>query len=230
MNFAQLLPFSAFLVGSSTLASRQMLCLGDSYTIGEGVLAAERWPQQLVRALNEQHLGFSEPDYVAKTGWTSDELMRGIQAERDLLSHYDLVTLQVGVNNQYRSRLTSGYERELTQLVRTAVRFAGMRPRRVIIVSIPDWSCTAFGRGDSRSCQRISDEIDEFNAIGRTVAEGFGVHFIDVTECSRNLGDEVVADLLHPSAQAYEHWASIILPVALNALKPTEARPDYVAP
>ena len=230
MNFLQLMPLSAFLVGSSMLASRQMLCLGDSYTIGEGVLPAERWPQQLVRALNEQHLGFSEPECVAKTGWTSDELLRGIQAERDLLSHYDLVTLQVGVNNQYRSRLASGYERELTQLVRVAVRFAGMRPSRVLIVSIPDWGYTPFGRVDSRSRQRISDEIDEFNAIGRSVAEGFGAHFVDVTECSRKIADEVVADLLHPSARAYERWASIILPIALNALKPSDALSDYVAP
>lgn len=230
MNLAQLFPLSAFLIGTSSLTARQMLCLGDSYTIGEGVLPSQRWPHRLMRALNEQHLGFSEPDCVAKTGWTSEELLRGIQAERDLLSHYDLVTLQIGVNNQYRGRLVSGYERELTQLVRVAVRFAGMRPRRVVMVSIPDWGCTPFARADSRGRQQISDEIDEFNLVGKSVADGFGIDFVDVTTCSRKMPESVVDDLLHPSALTYEHWTSIILPVVLNALKPSEARPDYVAP
>lgn len=230
MNLAQLFPLSAFLIGSSNLTSRQILCLGDSYTSGEGVLPAQRWASQVVRALNKQQLGFSEPDFVAKNGWTADELLRGIQAERDLLSHYDLVTLQVGVNNQYRSRLVSGYERELTQLVRVAVRFAGMRPRRVIVVSIPDWGCTPFARGDARSRQLISADIDEFNAVAKSVAEGFGAYFVDVTTCSREMPNSVVADMLHPDTLAYERWASIILPVVLAALKPSEARPDYVAP
>ena len=234
MNFAQLLPqilpYSAFLVGASNTDTRQMLCLGDSYTIGEGVSVNERWPHQLVRGLNAQQLGFAEPDYVAKTSWTTDELLRGIQAEQDLLSHYDLVTLQIGVNNQYRSRLPSGFDREISQLVRVAVRFAGMRPRRVLLVSIPDWGVTPFARGDSRTREDIASDIDQYNAIGRSVAEGFGVHFVDVTTCSRATPEALTPDHLHPSGLAYERWTSIILPVALSALKPADVRPDYVAP
>jgi lysophospholipase L1-like esterase len=234
MNFAQLLPqilpFSAFLVGASNTDTRQLLSLGDSYTIGEGVPTSERWPHQLVRGLNAQQFGFAQPDYVAKTGWSTDELMRGIQAEQDLLTHYDLVTLQIGVNNHYRSRLASGYERELSQLVRVAVRFAGMRPRRVLLVSIPDWGVTPFARSDSRTPDDIRSDIDEYNAIGRQVAEGFGAHFVDITECSRAMPEALIGDYLHPSGAAYSRWTSIILPVALDALKPAEVRPDYVAP
>ena len=84
-------------------APLRYLALGDSYTIGEGVAPEERWPHHLVRLLAMRGIRVAPPEIVATTGWTTDELQAGIDAAT-LTPPYDLVSLLIGVNNQYRGR------------------------------------------------------------------------------------------------------------------------------
>jgi lysophospholipase L1-like esterase len=230
MNLLSLLPLSAFLIGESHTHLRQMLCLGDSYTIGEGVQESERWPSQLVEQLKRYGYRFAPPDVVAKTGWTGDELMRGMRESMDLLPHYDLVTLQIGVNNQYRARSLTSFEREISDATRQAIRFAGMRPTRVLLLSIPDWGRTAFSQTQVRTGAQIAEEIDQFNELIRDTAWNYGTSYVDVTGISKLLGEHTVADQLHPNAHAYGRWLEKILPAALQALEPCKALPDVVPP
>src|SRR5438034_6866550 len=154
-----------------------LLALGDSYTIGEKVAAADRWPNQLARALQ-----IAEPRIIAKTGWTTDELAAAIDRARPK-GPFDLVTLLIGVNNQYRGGSADEYRQQFQSLLRRAIGFAGRRPGRVIVVSIPDWGVTPFASGRDR--KRISAEIDHFNAINREETARAGARYADITAISR---------------------------------------------
>jgi lysophospholipase L1-like esterase len=187
------------------------LALGDSYTIGEGVSAIERWPNQLVAGLRKRGLDVAEPRIIAKTGWTTDELNAAIDEEA-VADSFDLVTLLIGVNNQYRGRDLENYRVEFESLLRRAIHFAGGDARRVIVVSIPDWGVTPFAAGRDRV--QIASEIDAFNAINRDVARQAGARYADVTAMSREGASMVVSDGLHPSAAMYSRWTAAILPEA----------------
>lgn len=193
-------------------AGIRVLALGDSYTIGESVAESERWPNQLARAL-----AVSNPQIIAKTGWTTDELNTAIDAA-DPRGPYQLVTLLIGVNNQYRGRDAEQYRGELAALIRRAIGFAGGDARRVIVVSIPDWGVTPFAEGRDRA--KIATEIDRYNTVKREEAQRAGVHFVDITPVSRRPDPALVAaDGLHPSAAQYGEWATLILPVAQQILR-----------
>ena len=197
-----------------------MLALGDSYTIGEAVDEADRWPARLAFRLREQGIAVDDPVIVARTGWTTDELNAGIDAA-SLHDEFDLVTLLVGVNNQYRGRLPDEYRSELRGLLERAVSLAGDRPSRVIAISIPDWGVTPFGIQSGRDLARIRAEIDAFNAIARAEASRAETRFVDVTAISRRAREEpnlVAGDGLHPSGAMYAEWATRILPVAIEVL------------
>ena len=197
----------------TVLALATFLALGDSYTIGEGVSAAERFPSQLAQALHLQ-----EPWVVAKTGWTTDELDIGID-HSNLNGSFDLVTLLIGVNNQYRGRSSAEYRTQFAALLQRAIGFAGGRPGRVIVISIPDWSVTPFAEGRDR--QKIATEIDQFNAISREEASRAGAHWVDITSVSRRAGADpslLTADKLHPSGRMYAQWVEVIVPTARAAL------------
>ena len=187
------------------------LALGDSYTIGEGVEEAERWPVQLARAL-----GIDPPDILARTGWTTDELAAAM-AEHTFHPPYDLVSLLIGVNNQYRGRDLANYRDEFRALLERAIELAGSRPERVVVVSIPDWGVTRFGRESGRDTAQIAREIDLYNAANAEISHSAHVHYIDVTMFSREDAGLVVADGLHPSGAAYRRWSKAILPVAQHA-------------
>lgn len=192
------------------------LALGDSYTIGEGVKDGERWPVQLARALTSGGTPVEAPTIIARTGWTTDELDRAITKE-DPKGTWDLVTLLIGVNNQYRGRAAAEYRVELHALLARAVGFAGARTGRVILVSIPDWGVTPFAAGRDRAA--IARAIDEFNAIGTDEARRAGVRFVDITPVSRESRPNwTTADGLHPSAAQYVAWVERILPVTRSAL------------
>ena len=188
----------------------RFLALGDSYTIGEGVDAADRWPSVLAARLR-----LGEPEIVAVTGWTTDELAAGIDAAAPR-APYDLVTLLIGVNNQYRDRGLDAYRTEVGALLDRAVTFAGGEPGRVVAVSIPDWGVTPFAEGRDRD--RVARQIDAFNAAFRAEATARGTQWVDVTPLSRTQGRLVVSDDLHPNAEAYAAWADLIGPVARRAL------------
>ncbi len=196
----------------------RFLALGDSYTIGEGVAGEERWPEQLAKLLRAEGIAVVELEIIAQTGWTTDELAAAVE-KASLAGRYQLVTLLVGVNNQYRGRSAVEYSSEFEQLLRKVIALVGGEAGKVVALSIPDWARTPFGAGRDRA--RIGREIDAFNAAARAVCGHLGVEFVDVTELSRAAEGDlsmVVADGLHPSAKAYREWANLALPVALRAV------------
>lgn len=194
------------------------LALGDSYTIGEGVPAAGRWPMQLVAGLRAAGLLVAEPEMVARTGWTTDELDTAITAAAPAAG-CELVTLLIGVNNQYRGRDLAEYRLQFAALLERAVGFADGRVERVIVVSIPDWGVTAFAEGRDRAT--IAREIDAYNAAARAITAQRGARWVSVTEASRRHGADaryLAADGLHPSAAAYAEWAALVQKPAREAL------------
>jgi undecaprenyl-diphosphatase len=176
------------------------LALGDSYTIGESVAPSERFPVQLAEALR-----LGEPQIIAKTGWTTDELNAAIDAANPS-GPFELVTLLIGVNNQYRGRDAEQYRGEFAGLLQRAIGFAGGDPKKVIVVSIPDWGVTPFAEGRDRA--KIATEIDRYNAVNREEALRAGARYVDITPISRGNDPALVAaDGLHPSGKQYAEWA-----------------------
>ena len=199
-------------------APLRYLALGDSYTIGEGVPADGRWPEQLASALRAGGLPVADPQVIATTGWTTDELNAGMDAAAPV-GPFDLVTLLIGVNNQYRGLPLEDYRSEFAQLLRRALALAGGNRQRVLVVSIPDWGVTAFAQG--RDTAQIATQIDAFNQVAAHICRDNGVAFIDITPTSRDGGDQpamLAADGLHPSAAMYARWTTQIAPVALARL------------
>jgi len=194
----------------------RLLALGDSYTIGEGVDPADRWPVLLAGALRDRGVGVADPVIVARTGWTVVELGTGID-QAGPVGPFDLVTLQIGVNDQYRGYPVEGFRDGFGALLDRAIGFADGDPGRLVVVLIPDWGVTPFAGGRDR--ERIASEIDAFNRVVAVAAAGRGVEFVDVTPISRRAGDEpglVTGDGLHPSREMYALWVERLLPVALE--------------
>jgi len=192
---------------------KRMLALGDSYTIGESVLEKDRWPNQLIDLLNAKGSNFSNPEIIAKTGWTTGELSEAIK-ESNPQGTFDLVSLLIGVNNQYRGNSLAEYKIEFRDLLNKAVNFADRKKKMVVVVSVPDWGVTPFAVGRDRS--KISEEIDFFNAANRVIAEEMGVLYVEITEESRSAATDsslIAEDGLHPSAKMYAQWALAVLKV-----------------
>jgi lysophospholipase L1-like esterase len=197
--------------------SASFLALGDSYTIGEGVAEVDRWPSQLAARLRTAGIAVGEPRIVAKTSWTTDELLAAIQTE-GINGKFALVTLLAGVNDQFRAFGAARYQASFDRLLRTALGFAKL-PSDLIVLSIPDWSVTPFAAGRDRSA--IANEIDAFNDVNRTAAASAGARYVDVTLSSRRATDNAVliaADGLHPSATMYSMWVDLLVPVSLGVL------------
>lgn len=203
------------------------LALGDSYTIGESVDESARWSMQLSSMIASslqftKSIGGSwrgvDVAIIARTGWTTDELWEGIQA-REVTPPYDLVSLLIGVNNQYRGRGIEEYREQFVFLLNKAIEYAGGDARRAIVLSIPDWGITPFAAGRDR--EQIAKEIDQFNAVNRAETEKAGAHYIDITPISREAVNDpslIAGDGLHPSGKMYTEWSKLALPVALDIL------------
>jgi lysophospholipase L1-like esterase len=189
------------------------LALGDSYTIGESVEEPERWPNQLARELEAVGFPSVDVEIVARTGWTTSELDDGID-RAEPVGPYDLVSLLIGVNNQFRGLDLEQYRTEFIALLERAVDFSS---GPVFVVSIPDWGVTPFGQRYDPAT--IAVDIDRFNDVAREEAAARGVPFIDITPTSRS-GDPslVAADGLHPSGAQYSEWVELIRPVVLDLL------------
>ena len=191
------------------------LALGDSYTIGEGVEAEGRWPMQLAAALRTEGVDLDDPRIVATTGWTTGELAAALDAEEPL-GEYALVSLLIGVNNQYRGLSPDDYADEFSRLLERALGYAGGRADRVFALSIPDWGVTPFLAESGRDGAVVAREIDLFNAIAQRICDDRNVAFVDITPVSRARGAEAVMlvdDQLHPSAAMYAEWMRLALPV-----------------
>lgn len=187
-----------------------LLALGDSYTIGESLPLHESFPYQLVQMLRKKGFAFHAPEIVAKTGWTTTELAEHL-IHTQLNLQYDYVTLLIGVNNQYRGLSSSDYADDFEFLLKKAIHLAGEKAAHVIVLSIPDWGVTPFAEGKNRS--KIALEINEFNAIKRSISEKYRCHYIDITPGTREAATDetlVATDKLHPSAKEYERWAEAV--------------------
>jgi lysophospholipase L1-like esterase len=198
--------------------SIRILALGDSYTIGQGVETEARWPMQLAERLQTEGLTVAEPELIARTGWTTDELSEAI-ARQTPEGPYQLVTLLIGVNNQYRGYPIAEYRAEFESLLATAIHLAENEPARVVVLSIPDWGATPFAREQDQA--RIRAEIEAFNAENRQASEQAGVHYVDVTPLSRLAQANpalLASDGLHPSGEMYAAWVELLLPVTRSAL------------
>ena len=201
-------------------APLRYLALGDSYTIGESVAENERWPVQLAARLRSEGVEIASPEIVAVTGWTTNELDAGIN-DADARGPYDLVSLLVGVNNQYRGRDVENYRTEFRALLGRAIAFAGGEAGRVVVVSIPDWGVTPFAKRDERGSEQIGAEIERFNAVAEEEAQSAGAHFVDITPVSKTAADDAgltAEDGLHPSGAMYALWTDLVLPTAREAL------------
>jgi lysophospholipase L1-like esterase len=194
------------------------LALGDSYTIGESVLPEERWSAQLTNLLKEADRNVTNPDIIARTGWTTAELIAAIEASRNT-NTYDLVSLLIGVNNQYRGQPVETYTTEFAALLDTAIHFTGGNSARVFVLSIPDWGVTPFAARHNR--KKIAREIDRFNQEASRLCMQKRIAFVDVTFVSRTAQDDprlIASDGLHFSGAMYRQWARLALPVVTALL------------
>ncbi|MGW8265775.1 MAG: SGNH/GDSL hydrolase family protein [Longimicrobiales bacterium] len=195
------------------------LALGDSYTIGEGVDSALRWPVHLARRLRDAGIPVEDPLIIARTGWTTDELDAGID-EAGPEGPFALVSLLVGVNNQYRGREVEEYRGQFQGLLARAIGLAGGDPGRILVLSIPDWGVMPFAEGRDRAA--ISDKIDRFNRVGREECNALGVAYVNVTGISREAASDpalAAEDGLHPSGLQYGLWADAAFPEAMRILE-----------
>ena len=193
---------------------RNYLALGDSYTIGEGVAEHERWPELWADLMADQGHIIKQPVHIiAKTGWTTDELLHAIDSEGNI-GKWDYVSLLIGVNNQYRGRSVEEYNIEFKQLAEKAIHFAHNKPEQVNVLSIPDWGQTPFGQASGRDTQQIGYEIDAFNNSAQQICRNLGLKFWDITTMTRDNSQNSqmhASDGLHPSGQMYQLWANTLL-------------------
>lgn len=195
------------------------LALGDSYTIGESVDPSMRYPVQIADSLEKRGCLMEDPRIVAVTGWTTGDLKAGIKTANPQ-GPYDLVSLLIGVNNQYRGMDINIYRKEFSELIDQSIFFAGNDTCRVIVFSIPDWGVTPFASGRDRD--KIAREIDQYNAINKEITLSKGIVWIDVTAISRlalNDATLIASDGLHPSGKMYTEWVKLALPEVLKMVK-----------
>ena len=228
------------------MSTAAYLALGDSYTIGEAVEPEDRWPEQLAARLRAEGHALDAPRIIATTGWTTDELataldaleagsLTGSRATHEAVheaSHdatdqsapgrdHALVSLLIGVNNQYRGRGLQEYSAQFDALLLRAIGYAGGDATRVLVLAIPDWGRTPFGAVSGRDPGRVSAELDAFNAAAARSARACGAAFVDIAPATRALSphpDMHADDGLHPSRALYAAWLEVTLPAARAAL------------
>lgn len=184
-----------------------LLCLGDSYTIGEAVLLQQSFPYQTVQLLRREGFDFAAPEIVAKTGWTTEELQEAMAGYR-FSEKYDFVTLLIGVNNQYRHLELLLYQQQFEALLNKSIELAGGKKDHVFVLSIPDYSVTPFAV--DKNPELVHKEIDEYNKLNKAICIQYKLPFLDNTERVREMQitDHLIAeDGLHPSGNEYERWA-----------------------
>lgn len=188
------------------------LALGDSYTIGESVEETERWPVQLSTALKNKGIELGAPKIIARTGWRTDQLRDSLANDPQIQEEYALVSLLIGVNNQFQSRSIESFVPEFEELLQTAIRLAGNDNKKVIVLSIPDYGKVPFFR--NRGGDAIGQEIDRYNAASKTICEEYGVRYFDITPLSREVENDpelISKDRLHPSGKMYARWVDLML-------------------
>ncbi len=195
-------------------AKLRYLALGDSYSIGEGVLESQRWPNQLCALWRQRGVDIDLPVFLATTGWTTDELLHAMDDKKiEQEAPFDLISLLIGVNNQYRGRSVENYRAEFSTLLTRAILCSGNNRKRVFVVSIPDWGVTRFAQTCGRDTKKIAREIDVFNHAAKKICLSRGIRFINISKISRDQGADPrmqALDGLHPSATMYQRWSQRI--------------------
>ncbi|MFI5171445.1 MAG: SGNH/GDSL hydrolase family protein [Chitinophagales bacterium] len=189
-----------------------MLCLGDSYTIGQSVAVDERFPEQTLALLKQENVLFEAPEIIARTGWTSLNLINAIERS-ELKKEYDYVTLLIGVNDQFQGIDTTMYKSNFEKLLKTAIALANNKADHIFVLSIPDYGVTPFAKYGTQPTAEISNEIDIFNSINKIISEKYNVHYINITSISRDAEDDaslLAGDGLHPSGKMYKLWAELL--------------------
>jgi lysophospholipase L1-like esterase len=196
---------------------RTFLALGDSYTIGESVDEKDRWSMQLIDLLKND-FNFTKHDIIARTGWTTSELIDAIEAQK-LNEHYDMVSLLIGVNNQYRGQSLDTYRVEFRELLNISTKFAKNDTKKVVVLSIPDWGKSPFAEGENKS--KIASEINAFNKVAKDECKKANIVFIDITEITRKNTDASMfaIDGLHYSGKMHRLWANEALKTAGEILR-----------
>ena len=206
-------------INDETAMALNYLALGDSYTIGESVESSERFPVILARELREEGLEIEEPEIIATTGWTTADLKNGVFSAGIVKQEYDMISLLIGVNNQYQGRSLEEYKKEFRELLLLSLDLANGNKGHVFVVSIPDYGYTPFGASGQ---EEISAEIEEFNKVNKEITASFGVRYFNITPLSRNgLSDPslVAGDGLHPSGKMYQQWVDLMLEEVIEIAK-----------
>ncbi|GAB5526265.1 MAG: SGNH/GDSL hydrolase family protein [Roseivirga sp.] len=191
--------------------SYSYLALGDSYTIGQSVEESERWPVQLTSALNQRGTPVRPPVFIAQTGWRTERLIQQIENAGNLGAQYDMVSLLIGVNNQFSGRSVESFTPDFEKLLQMSIALAGDKPQRVFVLSIPDYGKTLFG---SSRGPNISEEIDMYNAASKALCDQYGIAYFDITPISREVETDpelTASDGLHPSGKMYKRWVDLIV-------------------
>jgi lysophospholipase L1-like esterase len=190
----------------------QYLALGDSYTIGEQVNTNENFPNCFANLYHDIKGEEINTKIIAKTGWTSDELMLALSEIFPHTLQYDIVSLLIGVNNQYRGRSVENYRAEFYALLCQSILFANNNRKNVVVFSIPDWGLTPFNK--EKDAKEVSKEIDAFNAENFSICNKMNCHYIDITPLTRQYATNtefLTPDLLHYSQNMYHLWAEKML-------------------
>ena len=199
-------------------SAKTYLALGDSYTIGQSVLEAERFPNQTVSLLRAQNIKINDPKIIAASGWVTKNLIDALNTDPPK-DNYNVVSLLIGVNNQYQGRRFDDYKTEFTLLLTRAIQYAGNKPTHVFVLSIPDYSVTPFASGSDK--EQIAAEIDQYNLVNKSISLQLGVNYLDITPISRESEPALIAsDGLHPSGKQYKRWADLLAPMMLLAIGP----------
>ncbi|NBC58929.1 MAG: SGNH/GDSL hydrolase family protein [Bacteroidetes bacterium] len=194
------------------MAQQTYLALGDSYSIGEGLKIEKSWPFQLVESLNSKGFNFDSPKIIAKTGWRTDELIQTIDEQLDDEKQFDLVSLLIGVNNQYQEKSLDQYKREFKELLETAILKSKHKNKGVFVVSIPDYGVTPFAKEKDKT--NAIEDLKRYNKFAQKQCQKYGVAFYDITELSAELSqndDMLIEDRLHPNAKQYGAWVDSFL-------------------
>jgi acyl-CoA thioesterase-1 len=199
--------FSLFSMSQKNTTSDTLsyLALGDSYTIGESVKPKDRWPIQLHTAFDTSNYSLEKPIIIAKTGWRTDDMLSDAKKRLDN-STFDLVSLLIGVNNEYQGKSPKSFEGEFEECLKYAISKSKQGKKGVFVLSIPDYGYTPFGETNQKT---ISKRIDAYNDICKRISKEYGVLYINITDISRRAKKEntlVADDGLHPSAEQYALW------------------------
>lgn len=204
--------------GNTVTSAYTWLALGDSYTIGQGVSNTERFPFQTALWLAQNGKAVNSPDYIATTGWTTGSLTNAVISQNP--RNYDIVSLLIGVNDQYQTHDTTGYRLKFSFILEKAITIARRDKNHVFVLSIPDYSVTPFAANTDTA--RIRREIEQFNAINKAVTLQYGCAYLDITPSTREARtnrDLLAADGLHPSGLEYKKWAERLGPLIQANLK-----------